>query len=226
MMLCDGFETVAAGAKADSAVWETLGDRITVEATLAARGKQALHVVTKSNEALHFLRTTRIVKDGAHSHWGRLFFRVEGARPSAFNHWTVVEATGTVPEGGTARVRYGGIQAPGQVNHLLFNYDIWGGRPAGFGEVGYDGKPDIPDQTWHCLEWMFDVDARQTRVFMNAVEDPTLAGNQQINGTALSFPLFDGLNVGWAIYQDIGTSSWDVWVDEVAVDKERIGCVR
>jgi hypothetical protein len=226
LVLCDGFETVSAGSDADPAVWMTIEPGLSVETTDAARGGQALHVVTHSTESLHFIRTTRTAASLSRRMWGRLFFRKDGTRPGSFNHWTVAEATGTHPAGGTARIRYGGIMVPDVVDHYIFNYDIWGGSPSGFHEVGAEDDVDISDHEWHCIEWMFDVDARQSRFFEDSVERPAMEAMGSIDGIDLDFPPMDGLNIGWAIYQDLGTDTWDVWVDEVAADDERIGCAR
>lgn len=222
LAFCEDFETGAL----DTGRWQAIGERLTVENGQAARGTYALHVVTQSTEALHFIRTTQTAPAFSRQMWGRLFFRTEGPRPTAFNHWTVVEATGTVPEGGTGRIRYGGIHIPDVVNHFLFNYDIWGDRPATFHEVGAENDVEVPDGTWHCIEWYFDVDAQQARFFHDGTERPELGAEDLIDGIDLAFPEMDGLNVGWAIYQDIGASTWDAWVDEIAVDDTRIGCVR
>jgi hypothetical protein len=226
VLFCEDFETSTIGQPPDPSVWETNDPNITVGTDQFARGARALHVIAGSIESLHFIRTTQIAPMLERQMWGRVFFRVEGPRPAAFNHWTVAEATGIVPEGGTGRIRYGGIRDPGANNRFIFNYDIWGGQPAGFHEVAVGDNLDVPDQTWHCIEWLFDVDARQVRFFHDAVELPALGAMTSIDGIDLAFPSMDGLNIGWATYQDIGTDTWDVWIDSIAADSQRIGCVR
>lgn len=222
-LLCEDFESEAVGAHADPAVWQTLDERISVDDTRAARGARALHVITHSDEGTHFIRTTDLTP--ATKLWGRLFFWVEPPRPTAFSHWTVIEGTGMHPAGGTARIRFGGIHVPNVENRLDFNYDIWGGRPANFHEVGHELMGhDTADSTWHCLEWLFDVSGREARLFRDGVEEAGLHAKDSIDGIALDFPTLDGLNIGMAIYQDIGSSSWNVWIDEVAFDAQRIGC--
>jgi len=224
-LLCEDFESEAAGAPADPQVWQTPNDRLRVDSTRAARGAKALSVTTRSNEGTHFIRTTKTLPATRKKMWGRLFFWVQPPRPTAFSHWTTIEATGVHPAGGTARTRVGGIHVPGVENRLDFNYDIWGGRPAGFKEVGYElvGQ-DLPDASWHCLEWMIDVPAREVRIFRDGSEETKLAASKSIDGIALDFPDIDGLNIGMSIYQDIKSDSWKVWIDEIAIDVQRIGC--
>jgi hypothetical protein len=67
-------------------------------------------------------------------------------------------------------------------------------------------------------------------VFWDAVEHPSLAttadhhGGDQ--GQPYLLPSFDSLWIGWWEYQaDPVPSSFDLWIDEVALDGERIGCV-
>jgi hypothetical protein len=226
VLFCEDFESDAVGQPPDAAVWTTNDERVVVDDAQAARGTQALHVVTRSLEALHFASTNVPFPALERRMFGRLFFYVNPPRPAPFNHWTVVEAVGPTPEGGDGRMRYGGILQPPATNHFLFNYDIWGPQPPGFHEVGAEDQTDIADATWHCIEWVFDVDARSAQFFLDAVEQPAYEAQGSIDGIDLSFPPMAELNIGWAIYQDLGGEEWDVFVDEVAVDDERIGCVR
>jgi len=224
-LLCEDFESESPGSKADSALWSTTDQRIVVDATRAARGAHSLKVSTNSSEGTHFIRTSKFVASAQDKHWGRLFFWVAAPRPGKFSHWTVIEGTGVHPAGGTARIRFGGIHVPGVENRLDFNYDIWGGRPSGFHEVGYElvGQ-DTKDGMWHCLEWTFDIPGREARLFRDGNEETKLHASKTIDNIALDFPKLDGLNIGMAIYQDIGGDSWNVWIDEIAVDSKRIGC--
>lgn len=223
-LLCEDFESESPGAKADTTVWQTADQRIVVDDTRAARGTRSLRVTTNSNEGTHFIRTNKFLAAAPDKHWGRLFFWVD-TRPTKFSHWTVIEATGVHPLGGTARIRFGGIHVPNVENRLDFNYDIWGGRPANFHEVGYElvGQ-DTKDGMWHCLEWSFDIPGRDARLFRDGTEETKLRATKEIAGIALDFPKLDGLNIGMSIYQDIGGDSWKVWIDEIAVDDQRIGC--
>lgn len=224
-VLCEDFESEQPGNPADSEVWQTMGPRLLVDDARAARGARSLHVVTGSSESLHFIRTTQVVPAVRTRMWGRLFLWIEPPRPAMFSHWTVIEATGAHPLGGTARVRFGGIHIPNVENRLDFNYDIWGQRPAGFREVSRElaGK-DTPHGVWHCLEWMMDAGQREARLFRDGVEETRLTVRESIDGIALDFPSFDGLNIGMATYQSLGADTWSIWIDEVAVDTQRIGC--
>lgn len=223
-LLCESFETTPVGGPADSGLWQTVGNELRVTDVRAARGQRALQVTTWSNESLNFIRTTNIVPTAGKSMWGRIFMYIETPRPGAFSHWTVVEATGTHPAGGTARVRIGGIHIPDVRNTLDFNYDIWGMRPDTFHEVGTNAMETTPEDRFICLEWMFDVDNREVRVFLDGVEDPDLHAQGAIDGIPLDFPVFDGLNIGMATYQPLGDTPWRVTLDEVAVALNRIGC--
>jgi len=224
-VLCEDFESEQPGQPADPMVWYTMGPRITVDDTRAARGTRSLHVQTGSTETVHFIRTPRVVPAARTRMWGRLFLWVAPPRPGKFSQWTVIEATGSHASGGTARVRFGGVHIPSVENRLAFNYDIWGARVPAFREVRRElAGRDTSDGVWHCLEWMMDGGQREARLFRDGVEETGLAVKESIDGVALDFPSFDGLNIGMANYQSIGADSWNVWIDEVAVDTQRIGC--
>jgi hypothetical protein len=86
---------------------------------------------------------------------------------------------------------------------------------------------------WMCLEWLFKGDTSETRVWVDGTEQASLHttatefrdGDQEM-GKKFVHPEYTKLRVGWWLYQSDATpASYDVWVDEVIVDDERIGCV-
>ncbi len=60
-------------------------------------------------------------------------------------------------------------------------------------------------------------------MWKDGVELPALHATSPFNGVAFKMPVFDALNIGWAHYQN-PEAGFEVWVDEVAVDAQRIGC--
>jgi hypothetical protein len=98
-----------------------------------------------------------------------------------------------------------------------------------------DGDPGgaavpVPVQSWVCVEWMHSGSANEARFYWDAVEHPSLhatgsmhGGNQ---GQTFDIPAFSSVWVGWWFYQgNTLNQTFDVWIDEVVIDKDRIGCV-
>jgi hypothetical protein len=76
---------------------------------------------------------------------------------------------------------------------------------------------------WRCMEFMFDGVASEARVFRDGIEIVDARGDSPLEGVDFSMPSFDGIHIGFAHYQFLDRG-FDVWIDGVALDDERIGC--
>jgi hypothetical protein len=93
--------------------------------------------------------------------------------------------------------------------------------------AGDNGAKPVPVQSWVCLEWMWKGDTNEGKLWWDGVEHPSLATSPSKHGGSgtWALPPFDSMWVGWWLYQeDPVPDHYDVWIDEVAVDYERIGC--
>jgi hypothetical protein len=229
-LLCDSFEGTL------NARWQpnvsTNGTTLTIDGEQAARGARALHAHVTSGFSSAFITETETFPAAAQGFWGRVFFYVQDPIPSEFNHWTLVEAVGPEQSGSSVLVRYGGIDNPGvPAHHFLFNYEKVP-RPQGFNELGIDDQ-DVPDgrarqiesATWHCVEWHYDVPNSEAQFFWDGVERPRLHPQGDVDGTAMTFPAFTSFNLGWTVYQGF-SRPYDVWIDELVLSLERVGCQR
>jgi hypothetical protein len=90
-----------------------------------------------------------------------------------------------------------------------------------------DGSPvEPPEGEWVCLEWLHDGDTDDALFFVDAVEHPSLATSSDVHGgndVAYDLPAFESVWFGWWQYQS-DPQPFDVWIDEIAIDGERIGC--
>lgn len=224
-LLCDGFE----GSSIDAQTWTVeKRDPNVVEltsATPAARGSQSVHI--RATNGFGYLKTTSIFPVPNNTYWGRMFLRVKRYSTVANAHWTVAEAAGTGTE---AVIRVGGQYATGaQENHWGVGTD--------HGETGdwtrHDNDPEgdpvsPPLDTWTCLEWLHDGANNVTRMFIDGTEHPSLATTATDHGGGsgtYELPTFTSLWFGWWQYQS-DPEPFDVWIDEVAADEERVGCTR
>jgi hypothetical protein len=85
----------------------------------------------------------------------------------------------------------------------------------------------VPMGEWVCLEWMHKGDTNETRFYWNAVEHPSLHTSSTVHGGNMNpfiLPQFTSVWLGWQEYQPM-TEPFELWIDEVAVDTSRIGCV-
>lgn len=215
--LCESFEAYADGAKPDPAVWRSGG--VAVGSTRAARGSKALRVVARGIGEW-FIRETRTFPAANGRFFGRVFFWIEQQPTTPFVHWTLVEASERAAGGGRV-VRYGGFFNPDPARETFwFNIETHATGETGTG----DYATTIPLHTWHCIEWSFDTAKNEAHMWWNGVERPKLRWtDSRPSQPQFDFPAFQSLSLGWAAYQR-ADAGFEVWIDEIAVDGERIGC--
>jgi hypothetical protein len=231
LVLCDGFET----GTLDTQTWTKAGNgTITIDAMHAARGTNALHVRSVDN-GWAIIRESKTFPAPGNRYFGRMFvwFSLLPVAPN-WAHWNIAEAEGT---GSTELGRIGGQWDPGFDGKTPQNYFGQGSGPGPTGDwTNQDqdpgGKPTaVPTGSWICVEWMHDGDANQTRFFWDGTEHASLytdathhGGNQSV---MYDLPAFTSVYFGFWFYQGNGQGQvFDTWIDEVAIDYQRIGCVQ
>ena len=183
-----------------------------VSTTGNGRGRLTVSGLSPSNNSLHGV---------AHA-WVTAF-------PTApdYAHYTMVEFAGTGD--GTLLRPIGGQYAPAQ-----------GASPAGsFWGVGSDGgptgdwtnwrrtAPSVSGQ-WLCLEWHLNAIDASVDIWIDGVAKPELSVTRTMHGGAqvdLVFPAIDRAWFGWWLYQASPTpSTFEVWLDDLALASARLGC--
>lgn len=222
-LVCDGFEM----SSIDTATW-TIGKNgnnvVEISTEFAARGAQSVHI--RAENGFGYLKNTSAFPVPNNSYFGRMFLRVKRFSTVSYAHWTVAEAAGT---GDGSLIRVGGQYA----DHLGENR--WGvGSDAGptgdwtTHDTDPNGKPSEPPvDVWTCLEWEHRGSENVTRFFVDGVEHPSLAtGAKEHGGTSnvdYVLPNMTSVWFGWWQYQS-DPEPFDVWIDEVAIGGQRIGC--
>lgn len=223
LLFCEDFEALPLGA-ATSTKWttEAASGTLAIDAT-HARGQHALKVSTTANGRGR-LRVSNLAPPG-NSLYGVAHIWVSGF-PTApdYAHFTMVELAGT---GTTTLLRpIGGQYAPGS--------------PAGsFWGVGSDGGPTgdwtnwkrtspTTSGAWACMEFQLDAATSGIRVWIDGVERTELAVSRTMHGgnaVDLVFPQINQAWFGWWLYQANPTpSTYDVWLDDLALAPTRLGC--
>lgn len=226
-LLCDGFESGAI----DAAKWtveKSAGNVLEITTEQAARGAQSIHIRTEPNQKYAYLKNTSAFPVPNNDYYGRMFLRVARYSTVDWAHWTIAEAEGT---GDGSLIRVGGQYKTDQAANR------WGvgsdGGPTGDWTT-HDSDPngaplEPPTNTWTCVEWAHLGSTDETRFYVDGVEHPSLAttSSSHHGGAQVPYvmPEFTSLWFGWYQYQ-VDPVAFDVWIDEVALDDERIGCER
>ena len=231
VQLCEDFES----GVLDPGIWTATGVTPTIDGRHAARGQRALHVKIDGNGP-SYIRETKTFPAARDTYFGRMFvyFQALPAPAPGFDyaHWTFAAASGTGVKG---EVRLSG-QMQGGVNRFGVGTDSLD-DPAGSGDwtnadrdPGPNGAaPAVPTGQWLCIEWMHDGANNQTRFWWDAIEHPSLATTTATPhlghpGVPFRLPAFTNVWVGWQEYQKT-SQPFELWIDEVAIDPARIGCV-
>jgi hypothetical protein len=230
VLFCEDFEALPIGAasNATSAAWdvEASNGQLAIDAT-HARGQRALEVTTNGNGRARLTVSGLAPVDN--SLYGVMHAWVT-AFPSApdYAHYTLVELAGT--GNGTLLRPIGGQYVPAQ----------GGANPAGsFWGVGSDGgptgdwtnwrrsAPSVAGQ-WLCLEWRMNAADGAIDVWIDGVAKPELSVTRTMHGgtqVELVFPAIDRAWFGWWLYQLSPTpSTFEVWLDDLALGSDRLGC--
>ena len=228
---CEDFES----GTIDPMRWSTAGTRPVIDETQHARGKKALHI-SVTGKLGSYLVTKVPFPAATNRYWGRVFVRfgqlpvpTTGDGGVSYSHWNLVAATGT---GVAGEIRVGGQLQRGK---NLFGVGTDNrGEPMGTGDwTTSDDDPKgspraVPVAEWMCLEWLHAGDANETHFYWDAVEHPSMATTPSKHGgntNPFILPEFTQLAIGWAQYSEV-TEPFELWLDEIVVDANRVGCVR
>lgn len=235
LAVCDSFEASGSGAALDANVWtvEVSGveAQIALDTHRAARGSGSVHVHVSQGGYRHaMLVHKKLFPVANNTFFGRAFVYLDGAAPQ--EHFTLFSASGTLPEASAPTyVRYGG-----ELGLLAANY-------VGNGQMQHAGAPmadgswidttAVPTGRWTCMEWEFKGDTNEMHFWLDGVDVPRLAvvgqSNECCKGQVWTAPPYDRVALGWEAYktaQDATQTGYDLWLDEIALDTQRIGCTR
>jgi hypothetical protein len=227
VQLCEDFES----GTLNKSIWTAAGTAPVIDTMQAARGTHALHI-TQHGDGLSYIKETMTFPEPHDTYYGRVFvyFKSLPTPPAlTYAHWTMLAASGTgIP---------GEIRVSGQLQNgkNLFGVGTDNRNDGGSGDwTNSDNDPNgmpvaVPTNKWLCIEWMHKGDTNETALWWDAVGHPSLSTDAGVKhgGMPLNpydLPQFNQLWVGWQEYQT-STEVFESWIDEIAIDVERIGCV-
>ena len=171
---------------------------------------------------VHSGKQSVLVRDGfleakapAAAFYGRMYTWFD-AEPGA-GHWMNVVALAS-QGGNDTEVRYGGHYGILQANYFG-NDDEVISDPKGYCAPTCDNGVTMPVGRWACVEFYYGKD--ELRLWIDGDEVETLHVREWRNKKAPWSPEYDRVRVGFHNFQGSAPS---VWLDDVALDQERIGC--
>ena len=230
LLLCEDFES----GSLDKTTWTVVGNTPVIDGIQAARGTKALHI-TRTGNGASYIKEMKTFPAKDNTYWGRTFvYFNEIPRPDAsagftYAHWTFVAASGT---GTVGEIRLSAqLQAPGNIFGVGTDSTA---TDAGTGDwTTSDNDPagapkPAPTGQWLCIEWLHSGKTNETRFFWDATEHPSLYTSATKHGGNAAaqyiMPEFTNVWVGFQEYQP-NSEDYEMWVDEIAIDSSRIGCI-
>jgi hypothetical protein len=229
-LYCDDFERQPAG-EPPRAPWATRlrEGSVQVDGTRAFSGRQSVRVRTfasseRQRRAMFGIEGGPVFNPTQAVLAGRMMVWLD-TPPSSNAHFSLVEGEGVIPERNVrAKTRYGG-----QFKKLMANYDT--DRRAGVFTDCAKRAPEVelPPRRWVCLEWRFDAQADEMRLWLDGapIDILTVPGRGDVClGHALEdawdLPVYDAVRVGFQHFQTMDPI--DMWIDDVAFGRDRLGC--
>jgi hypothetical protein len=241
-LFCDDFEAHESG-KAPGAEWtaRVSAGAVSVDGTQHHSGAKAVKFTTEgkagTKTAFIRLKSDGVFPAPGNAFYGRMMYFLEAA-PTAAVHWTILQATGTVPgQNYRAQYRYGGQHPVMQESmfvgsQLMANYetpDSYSGTGPSTDCWQHANQTVLPVGKWTCVEWQFDGPKNQLRFWLDAQPVESLSVNgtgQGCVGQAESYvwtaPDFAELEIGWESYQEDGART--AYIDDLVISSEPIGC--
>jgi hypothetical protein len=232
--LCGGFEDAIRG----QAQWPWITSAaqhqgsVSVDGDQAYSGEGALHVRAEVPDiyvsAMAMLSLPQTGTLGTHL-FGRAMLKADSL-PSTSIRYTLIEGMGSSSaEQTSADVHY---RLGGEVggDELMTQYYVQ--QNAGETDCVIHGGAALPVNRWTCIEWEFDATTNTARYWMQGEPLESLTASSSAPGecranpvtTPWSAPLrFDFLRFGWEQWNDPDVPH-ELWIDDVAVGAERMGC--
>jgi hypothetical protein len=224
---CEGFESYAEGTHPHDARWVSAvgGQQTIVDSMKPARGARALHIKFEQNpQQSHWLRTNEPFPKLARKHFGRIFVWIEQLPDQLieYRHWVTVQME---PLGNNPVLRVLGGETPPDIgansNNILKQNSAMFDLITPDEDRRREDTVNIVAKTWFCFEWSLDVDANQYRMWLDG--KPMTGANWDHSNPAYTFAPIDHLWLGWTDWHN-DSANWEVYLDEVALDENRIGC--
>ena len=186
-------------------------------------GKRSLKISPTNNGERRIYHPTPMLGS---EHWGRVHYRVKLPVPSVFVHSTLVTFFGKGPTVGDAEFRVvdtvkdaktGGFA--GGKHQFLYNV-----QPQG-AEFGTGSNYDYTfEDKWHCAEWHVDAATQTYEFFYDGKQVISFTkGAGKYEGSELPMT-FAEVRLGWNNYQ-AAPPGFTAWLDDFAVDDQRVGCL-
>jgi hypothetical protein len=212
------------------------GAIIRIDSGHVFRGAKALHIHNprgaKYRRGYMAIHLARPLPELTSRMYGRAMFWLDaapkplpGAPPV---HWTLLQG-----EGRSADDKYNSIYRLGVEGTdglgLIANFET---TPPVTTDCKQGSALKLPVKRWACVEWRLDVTTQELEFWLDGSRIAHVRGRgdatasckgNDLEGEWKAPPKFDSFYIGFERYAD-SANDQDLWIDEVLLDQERVGC--
>lgn len=222
-MLCDGFEGPAPGAAGSQFKFETLmGSTGVVDATKPFRGMNSVHIKTNGGQGFITETSTFTGATAAtnNNQWGRIWIWFE-TKAAPQSHDVFIRLEDTDSKLDSAQLHVAGGSRGQLASEIRSGSDLYhpkildpAPKPLPEGTVGFP----LAQPKWQCWEWHTTAD-NTLDFYIDGVEYTKM---KVVVADKWPFPIFKKLYLG---FMQFGTTpATELWIDEVVLSSERVGC--
>lgn len=232
LVLCDDFESASAGAAPDASRWSIGGPncfsgagQAVVDATQAHSGSQSVRITPGSDYCGHAFIQSSAISQLGNVRYGRFYIRLQAALTDAHVTFLSMRDANDSSDSHSEELRIGG-----QSGVLKWNRSKDDATLPTLSLVGISMSRALPAQTWTCIEFRIDQSTGQIQTWVDGVAPAGLQADgvatadvdqTWINQYPSWRPALTDLKLGWEAY---GGATNTVWIDDVALGSQRIGC--
>jgi hypothetical protein len=232
LALCDDFESASAGAAPDPSRWSIGGPncfsgagQAVVDSTQAHSGQQSVRITPGSDYCGHAFIQSSAISQLGNVRYGRFYIRLQSALTDAHVTFVSMRDANDSSDSHSEELRIGG-----QSGVLNWNRSKDDATLPTLSPVGISMSRTLPAQAWTCIEFRVDQASGQIQTWADGEAPAGLQADGMatadvdqawINQYPTWRPALTDLKLGWEAY---GGATNTVWIDDVALGSERIGC--
>jgi hypothetical protein len=232
LALCDDFEAAAAGGPPDTGRWSIGGPNCfsgagtaVIDSSQAHSGANSVRITPGSDYCGHAFIQNSAISQLGNVRYGRFYLRLEKALGDSHVTFASMRDANDSNDSQSNELRMGG-----QAGIMMWNRSKDDATLPSLSPVGISLSQVLQPLTWTCIEFRVDQSSGSIQTWVDGVAPAGL----QADGTATPDvdqswinqyptwrPALSDLKIGWEAY---GGATNTVWIDDVAVGTERIGC--
>ncbi len=228
LAVCDDFEGSDVGKAPPgwNVVIEPAGaGTLAVSSDRAYSGVKSVRLVSTITDAVPYVQMQKSLSLLENVMFGRMNVWATET-PHDPRHWNLIEGWGYVPGSTTRTVaeqrmyQYGGGGSGIFGDRVLAAYYL-----SDAVDCFQSSKAALPLASWTCVEWQFDGTANEMRFWLDGQLVSDLTVTEPSCGGTWSAPTFERLDLGWYNAPAEQGRTMEMWIDDVAVDTKRVGCL-